>query len=119
MLINNAGILPKDVPLEELSPESMREGFEVNCLAPLFLTRALLPLLQTAAEIYAGGKSGRSIGKAAVVQVTIKALKFKANFGRQKFINIGNKCKQSIAAKRKCQNLISSNEILKLIINIL
>ncbi len=46
LLINNAGILPKDVPLSEVTAASMREGFEVNCLAPLFLTRALLPLLQ-------------------------------------------------------------------------
>ena len=70
VLINNAGILPTEVPLDQLTADSMREGFEVNCLAPIFLTRALLPLLQTAADVNPDGKEGRNVGRAAAVQVT-------------------------------------------------
>jgi short-subunit dehydrogenase len=39
LLINNAGILPKDVPLTDLDAASMIEGFEVNCVAPVLLTK--------------------------------------------------------------------------------
>ena len=69
VLINNAGIAPPGGPLSELSVEAMREGFEVNCLAPLFLTKALLPLLQKAADVNATGKEGRSASRAVAVQV--------------------------------------------------
>jgi hypothetical protein len=34
------------------------------------LLRALLPLLQKAAEVNAGGQAGRNAGRAAIVQVT-------------------------------------------------
>ena len=70
LLINNAGILPAPAPLADLTAESMREGFEVNCLAPLFLTRALLPLLTKAADVNEVAADGRSVGRSAVVQVT-------------------------------------------------
>jgi NAD(P)-dependent dehydrogenase (short-subunit alcohol dehydrogenase family) len=74
VLINNAGIAPTDVPLTDLTPDLMREGFEINCLAPLFLTKALLPLLKTAAEVNAGGRPGKNIGRAAAIQVSSKVL---------------------------------------------
>jgi NAD(P)-dependent dehydrogenase (short-subunit alcohol dehydrogenase family) len=72
-LINNAGILPTDLPLEQLTADSMREGFEVNCLAPLFLTKALLPLLKKSANVNASGKEGRHLGRALAVQVIVPA----------------------------------------------
>ena len=80
MLINNAGILPAPAPLADLTPESMREGFEVNCLAPLFLTRALLPLLRKAADANDVAKDGRGIGRAAVVQVFLITHNFITSF---------------------------------------
>lgn len=49
VLINNAGILER-VSLDSLDLNSIRRQFEVNALAPLRLTRALLP------NIRAGGK---------------------------------------------------------------
>ena len=36
--------------LQEVTPEGMRQAYEVNCIAPLFLTRTLLPLMQKAAD---------------------------------------------------------------------
>ena len=50
VLINNAGILER-VSLDNLDIESIRKQFEVNALAPLRLTRALLPNLKSGSKI--------------------------------------------------------------------
>jgi len=50
LLINNAGVLPSSKTLEDITPEVMIQAYETNCVAPIFLTRAFLPLLRTAAE---------------------------------------------------------------------
>ena len=50
LLINNAGILPSLKSLDEMTPGIMLETYATNCVAPIFLTRAFLPLLKTAAE---------------------------------------------------------------------
>lgn len=50
VLINNAGILER-VSLESLDVNSIHRQFKVNALAPLRLTRALLPNLRTGAKI--------------------------------------------------------------------
>lgn len=50
VLINNAGILER-VSLDNLEPDSIRKQFEVNALAPLTLTHALLPNLRTGSKI--------------------------------------------------------------------
>lgn len=49
-LINNAGIL-KRVTLDNLDLDSIREQFEVNAIAPLRVTQALLPLLNPGSKI--------------------------------------------------------------------
>jgi NAD(P)-dependent dehydrogenase (short-subunit alcohol dehydrogenase family) len=49
-VILNAGIL-EATSLEELDPESVRRQFEVNALAPLRLTRALLPRLGAGSKL--------------------------------------------------------------------
>lgn len=54
ILINNAGILldsvdggtPADPPPSGVLPETVRETFEANFFAPIFLTQKLLPLLR-------------------------------------------------------------------------
>ena len=39
LLINNAGLLPTNRDLVSVTPEDMRQAFEVNCVAPLFFTK--------------------------------------------------------------------------------
>jgi NAD(P)-dependent dehydrogenase (short-subunit alcohol dehydrogenase family) len=50
VLINNAGILER-VSLDSLDLDSIRRQFEVNALAPLRLTQALLPNLKRGSKI--------------------------------------------------------------------
>lgn len=51
LLINNAGILHWEDKLESIDPDSVREQFEVNALAPLRITSALLPRLRQGAKV--------------------------------------------------------------------
>ncbi len=50
VLIHNAGILERN-SLSDLDPESIRRQFEVNALAPLTLTRALLSHLHRGSKV--------------------------------------------------------------------
>jgi NAD(P)-dependent dehydrogenase (short-subunit alcohol dehydrogenase family) len=50
VLINNAGILER-VTLEDLDIDSLRRQFEVNAIAPLRLTAALLPNLAPGSKV--------------------------------------------------------------------
>jgi NAD(P)-dependent dehydrogenase (short-subunit alcohol dehydrogenase family) len=50
LLIQNAGVLVGDT-LEDVDPDNVRAQFEVNALAPLFLTHALAPRLRAGAKV--------------------------------------------------------------------
>lgn len=50
LLVHNAGILIEDA-LADVDVEDVRRQFELNALAPLFLTRALLPNLRRGAKV--------------------------------------------------------------------
>jgi NAD(P)-dependent dehydrogenase (short-subunit alcohol dehydrogenase family) len=50
LLVQNAGVLVADT-LSDVTAEDVRRQFEVNALAPLFLTRALLPNLPRGAKV--------------------------------------------------------------------
>jgi NAD(P)-dependent dehydrogenase (short-subunit alcohol dehydrogenase family) len=50
VLISNAGIIQR-VTLDNLDIDSIREQFEVNAIAPLCLTHALLPLLNPGSKL--------------------------------------------------------------------
>ena len=52
--------------LESVTPEAMRQAYEVNCIAPLFLSKAMLPLVENAAGKGAGE---RSCARSAIIQV--------------------------------------------------
>ena len=90
ILINNAGVLPQNRDLQVslifivglsqmhvltlikcwqvVTPQDMRDAFETNCIAPLFLSRAFLPLLEKAATKNSDAAMG--VGKAAIIQVS-------------------------------------------------
>ncbi len=78
LLINNAGIL-RGESLGALDPDGIAEQFEVNALAPLRVSEALLPLMKAGAELIiitsrmgsmadngSGGYYGYRMSKAAV-----------------------------------------------------
>jgi len=50
LLIQNAGVLLAD-SLEDVDLDEVRAQFELNAIAPLFLTRALAPRLRTGAKV--------------------------------------------------------------------
>jgi NAD(P)-dependent dehydrogenase (short-subunit alcohol dehydrogenase family) len=50
LLIHNAGVAQPD-ELASVAPDDVRRQLETNALAPLFLTRALLPRMQQGAKI--------------------------------------------------------------------
>lgn len=50
LLIHNAGVLIED-SLDNLDADNVRAQFEVNAIAPLFLTRALAPRLRPGAKV--------------------------------------------------------------------
>lgn len=69
VVINNAGI-STHYDLETVTPQAMTTAFEVNCIAPLFLSRALLPLLDKAALKPLSCQPSRSAQRAAIVQIS-------------------------------------------------
>jgi len=68
LLINNAGLLPQNRDLDAVTPEDMMNAFEVNCVAPLFLSKAFLPLIKKAADVNSVEPIG--IRRAAIVQMS-------------------------------------------------
>jgi NAD(P)-dependent dehydrogenase (short-subunit alcohol dehydrogenase family) len=50
LLVQNAGMLVED-GLDDVAPDDVRAQFELNALAPLFLTRALRSRLRTGAKV--------------------------------------------------------------------
>ena len=51
ILINNAGVSPKATKINLVTDQQMRDTFECNVIAPLFLTKSLLPELKQAAQV--------------------------------------------------------------------
>jgi NAD(P)-dependent dehydrogenase (short-subunit alcohol dehydrogenase family) len=50
LLVQNAGTLMPDA-LEDVAPDKLRAQFEVNAIAPLFVTRALVPRLHAGSKV--------------------------------------------------------------------
>jgi len=79
ILINNAGVLPQNRDLQVVTPQDMRDAFETNCIAPLFLSRAFLPLLERAATKNSDAAMG--VGKAAIIQMSTAVASVAENSG--------------------------------------
>lgn len=50
LLVQNAGMAVPDA-IDDVDPDDVRAQFELNALAPVFLTRALLPRMDTGAKV--------------------------------------------------------------------
>jgi len=79
LLINNAGVLPQNRDLEAVTPADMEAAFLTNCVAPLFLARAFLPLLQCAADRQP--HLGLGVQRAAIVQMSTAVASINENTG--------------------------------------
>ncbi len=60
VLINNAGLF-KNETLEQMEVDQIREQFEINSLAPLKITHALLPFLKDGSKVVTITRRRRSI----------------------------------------------------------
>jgi len=80
LFINNAGLLPQNRDLVSVTPQAMRDAYEVNCIAPLFLSRAMLPLLEKAAGSKSDGQ-GRSVHRSAIIQMSTAVASIAENTG--------------------------------------
>jgi len=79
LLINNAGVLPQNRDIQAVTPQDMRDAFETNCIAPLFLSRAFLPLLQKAAT--KNSEAAMGVAKAAIIQMSTAVASIAENSG--------------------------------------
>ncbi|XP_076848278.1 C-signal isoform X2 [Brachyhypopomus gauderio] len=77
-LINNAGI-NVFAKFDSVTAEQMLENFHTNCVAPLMITKAMLPMLRKAA---AKG-SGMGIHRAAVINMTSLLGSVELNWGER------------------------------------
>ncbi|KAM3961795.1 LOW QUALITY PROTEIN: SDR family oxidoreductase sniffer [Aphomia sociella] len=68
LLINNAGVATKYTKIHMVKPEQLLENLTVNTIAPIILTKSLLPLLKQAAQ----SNSDKPIGiqRAAVINMS-------------------------------------------------
>merc|ERR1712013_650101 len=79
LLINNSGVLPQNRDLHSVTPQDMMDAYMTNCIAPQFLARAFLPLLQKAASVKPG--PNLCVEKAAIVQMSTAVASIAENTG--------------------------------------
>nr|XP_045603754.1 C-factor-like [Procambarus clarkii] len=68
LLINNAGISPRSTRINMVKWTHMTDTLHINAIAPLMLTKALLPQIKTAASQMDG--TGLSVKRAAVINIS-------------------------------------------------
>jgi len=108
LLINNAGVIPLNSrELDTLTPEAMVAAFEVNCVGPLFLTKAMLPLLKTAAAA-AGDDSVLSVHRAAAIQMSTAVGSIAENGGGKNYAYRCSKTALNMAMKNLSLDLAGS-----------
>jgi len=99
LLINNAGVLPSNKTLDVLTPDDMVTAFKTNCVGPTFLTKALLPLLKTAAVKGGSGPEGMSVGRAAAIQMSTAVASIAENSGGKSYAYRASKSALNMAMK--------------------
>jgi len=84
LVINNAAMMPNQTKLQDVTVEDMAAAYSVNCIAPLVLTRALLPLIKKAVARPQPGRPGYGMGvdRAAVVHMSTVASTFASDSRR-------------------------------------
>ena len=78
LILNNAAVRPFEKD-RETTPDKMMEAFKVNCVSPLFLTKAVLPLIKTAAE--ANKNMNFGVNRAAVIMMSTAVSSISENSG--------------------------------------
>ncbi|XP_017778735.1 PREDICTED: C-factor [Nicrophorus vespilloides] len=68
VLFNNAGVSPKYTRINYVKVDQLLETFQTNTVAPIMLTKALLPLIKKASEKNAGLKM--SCKRAAIINMS-------------------------------------------------
>jgi len=84
LLINNAGVLPSNKTLDTVTPDDMVLAYKTNCIGPMFLTRALLPLLKKAVAA-SNGDNKMSVTRAAAIQMSTAVASIAENSGGQSY----------------------------------
>ena len=80
LLINNAAFYPDNRDARnDTTAELMMKGYETNCVAPLFLSKALLPLVKMAADKNAEAAVG--VNRAAIVMMSTAVASIAENSG--------------------------------------
>ncbi|XP_031843559.1 SDR family oxidoreductase sniffer [Nomia melanderi] len=69
VLFNNAGVSPKFTRLPLVKEEQLTETYFVNTVTPILLTKALLPLLKTAANNYED-KTKMNVNRSAIINMS-------------------------------------------------
>lgn len=79
VLFNSAGISPKSsfLGLKALKPNELMDVFAVNCVAPLMLTKAFVPLLKKASDANKAAPLG--VQRAVIVNMSKIMSTFKSS----------------------------------------
>lgn len=108
LLINNAGLIPPNSrELDLVTPEAMVLAFETNCVGPLFFTKAMLPLLKTAAAAESSD-SCLSVARAAAIQMSTAVASIAENGGGKNYAYRCSKSALNMAMKNLSLDLAGS-----------
>ena len=102
LLINNAGFRPYDETAEE-----MRKGFEINCVAPYFFSKAMLPLVKKSAEKNAALSVG--VDRGAIIMMSTAMASIADNSGGGSLAYRCSKVALNMAMKNLSHELKEAN----------
>ena len=108
LLVNNAGVLPSNRSLDTVTPDDMMQAYKTNCIGPMFLTRALMPLLKTA-SVKAKEGEGMSVARAAAVQMSTAVASIAENSGGNSYAYRCSKSGLNMAMKNLSIDLKADN----------